>query len=232
MRSRLKVGTSRGGPSHLSNVHTRIRRRRAPCYGRSMRREWWLLLPLFASDCGGRTHLLAVADTGSAVEQGGGSTSGGDEAGAEDGSAEANGPRSSVGSGSSSGSTGSSSSSGAGPDSQAAGSSSGLSNGSDGAAECQVSDDCAALLGPLPSNCTQCPSGGQGCEHYVCLSGVCHTAFCGTQPAPSTNECQTPSDCLALLGPLPPFGTTCPNGSEGYEHYVCLSGLCQTTFCK
>jgi hypothetical protein len=111
---------------------------------------------------------------------------------------------------------------------------SGPGDGGEGGSKCQTSDDCSALLGPLPSVClNQCPDGGDGCEHYVCLSGVCETTFCGTQPAAPTSECQIPNDCAALLGPLPGVCLdTCPDGKEGCEHYVCLSGVCQTTFCN
>jgi hypothetical protein len=81
---------------------------------------------------------------------------------------------------------------------------------------------------------------GDGCDHYVCLAGICQTAFC-TEPssgassgAPSGEaECAAPGDCEKLLGPLPSFCiANCPNGGEGCEHYLCLSGLCQTSYCN
>ena len=83
---------------------------------------------------------------------------------------------------------------------------------------------------------TTCPNGEGGveCEHYVCLSGVCQTTYCGSQPSGAMNECRTAQDCEMLLGPLPVYCIyDCPNvdGGEGCEHYVCLSGVCQRTFC-
>jgi hypothetical protein len=101
--------------------------------------------------------------------------------------------------------------------------------------QCETADDCAMFLGPLPGGvCViNCPDdGGEGCEHYVCLSGVCHSTFCGTESGSSANECSTALDCETLLGPLPAFCIySCPSG-EGCEHYLCLSGICQTTFCN
>jgi hypothetical protein len=76
---------------------------------------------------------------------------------------------------------------------------------SGGGSECQTPDDCTTVLGALPSFCTECSDGGQGCEHYVCSSGVCQTTFCGVQLASSASECQAASDCETLLGPLPSF---------------------------
>ena len=56
-------------------------------------------------------------------------------------------------------------------------------------------------------------------------------------------ECQTASDCENLLGPLPSMCiSACPPGSladaggcgglGGYAlHYICVLGVCQTTYC-
>jgi hypothetical protein len=97
---------------------------------------------------------------------------------------------------------------------------------------CATPDDCTALLGPLPKICSDsCTNGADGCEHYVCISGVCETTFCTSQPD-DAGECQTEQDCLNLLGPLPKLCIVgCTNGSSGCEHYLCLAGICQTTYC-
>jgi hypothetical protein len=104
----------------------------------------------------------------------------------------------------------------------------------DSGEECATSSDCSALLGPLPPFCLICSNGSQGCEHYVCSAGLCATAYCddvsGTDGA--TSECQTASDCETLLGPQPAICTNCPNGTEGCLHYVCLAGICQTSYCN
>jgi hypothetical protein len=102
--------------------------------------------------------------------------------------------------------------------------------GSDSGAECATSKDCSSQLGPLAPNCLVCPDGGEGCQHYVCVSGECETTYCGNMGG--NGECQFASECETLLGPLPPVcQDPCPNGKEGCEHYICLVGVCQTTFC-
>ena len=102
---------------------------------------------------------------------------------------------------------------------------------------CTTATDCEALLGVLPSfcegSCPDAPNGG--CQHYVCLAGICQTTFCASQPAaPPASECATAADCDALLGVLPSFCEgSCPHAPNGgCEHYVCLAGVCQTSFCK
>jgi hypothetical protein len=136
------------------------------------------------------------------------------------------------GSGSASGSEG-----GAGASSGSGSGSGGQPLETDSGPECRTADDCNALLGRLPDSCSVCPGGdgGLGCERYVCASGICQTTYCGSQPSGTMNECGTAQDCETLLGPLPMFCIfDCPNvdGGKGCEHYVCLSGVCQTTFCK
>ena len=100
----------------------------------------------------------------------------------------------------------------------------------DASVECATASDCTVLLGQLPSLCvSNCPGGALGCEHYICSAGTCVTTFCG---GPSTAECQTTQDCEALLGPLPEVCVAkCPSGQTGCAHYVCVVGLCQTTYC-
>lgn len=101
--------------------------------------------------------------------------------------------------------------------------------------ECQTPDDCAVRLGPLPAECVGCAgSSDAGCAHYLCLSGICQTSYCEGQPAgSSSSKCQSPTDCEGLLGPLFPFCVDpCPGSSDaGCAHYLCLSGICQTSWC-
>ena len=105
----------------------------------------------------------------------------------------------------------------------------------DGGRECTSPGDCTALLGPAEGFCGGCPGGGDGCPEYVCLSGVCQTTYCGANPAAlldGGSECVTPNDCTNLLGPLASECVAgCPGGADGCQHYVCLAGLCQTTYC-
>jgi hypothetical protein len=104
-------------------------------------------------------------------------------------------------------------------------------SGSDGGVECETAGDCSTLLGPLFGSCLTCPDGHEGCEHYVCLSGVCQTTYCGGSS--TSGECESANDCETLLGPLPILCVDpCPDGHVGCEHYLCLSGLCQTSYCN
>jgi hypothetical protein len=108
---------------------------------------------------------------------------------------------------------------------------SGPGDSSTDAGPCVTNDDCVSLLGPLPSSCLDCSGGHEGCEHYICLSGVCQTTYCGAEPTDSASECKTASDCVRLLGPLPPSCLDCSGGDSGCEQYACLSSVCQTTYC-
>jgi hypothetical protein len=48
--------------------------------------------------------------------------------------------------------------------------------------ECATPPDCEVLLGPLSGICIACPNQSiLGCEHYVCLYGICQTAYCDYQ---------------------------------------------------
>ncbi len=102
--------------------------------------------------------------------------------------------------------------------------------------ECASPSDCTALLGPaVGSFCGGCPGGGDGCPEYVCLAGLCQTTYCGANPAAVLDggiECATPNDCTNLLGPLPSECVGgCPGGGDGCQHYLCIAGLCQPTYC-
>lgn len=106
----------------------------------------------------------------------------------------------------------------------------------DAGTECETALDCTALLGPLPVACVpRCGDAGEQCQHYICVSGLCRTTACGgdtTAPPGSPNECSTSQDCEGLLGPLPESCIfPCADGSIGCEHYLCLAGFCQTTYC-
>jgi hypothetical protein len=99
--------------------------------------------------------------------------------------------------------------------------------------ECTTDKDCDALLGTLPSGCILCADGGNGCPHYLCISNICQMTFCASGSLTGSAECATPADCDSLLGPLPMFCIyDCPVTGRGCQHYICLSGICQTTFCK
>jgi hypothetical protein len=70
-----------------------------------------------------------------------------------------------------------------------------------------------------------CESDGMAYGPCVCFDG-------------GSVECQTASDCENLLGPVPPLCTgACPPGSVVPEagiwclHYICVLGVCQTTYC-
>jgi hypothetical protein len=188
------------------------------------------LLP-FGPGCGGR---IESASPGSSSASGG--PSGGVVTSSSNGSGSSGGSVSSSGttsSGSSSGSSGGEDAHGTGAVDATA--SDAWQPGTDGV-ECLVPDDCETLLGPLPNSCsTMCPNGPKGgCQHYVCLQGICQTTYCAAQPAnPPSSECAVPDDCETLLGPLPDScSNTCPNGANGgCLHYVCLQGICQTTYC-
>ena len=101
----------------------------------------------------------------------------------------------------------------------------------DSATECETASDCASLLGPIAGSCIPCSDGHDGCAQYVCLSGICQTTWCGAQPSDSATECATASDCTSLLGPIAVTCVACSGSRDGCEHYVCLRGVCQTTWC-
>jgi hypothetical protein len=98
------------------------------------------------------------------------------------------------------------------------------------ASPCVVASDCDALLGPTDSTCMGCPSGSDECGRWACVSGVCHETWCGTEPLASSTECERAADCTALLGPLNGSCMDC-SGTDKCTSYVCLSGICQTTWC-
>ncbi len=49
--------------------------------------------------------------------------------------------------------------------------------GATGTSGCVTAADCK---GALPALCEQCTDGSSGCAHYVCNSGSCEIAYCGT----------------------------------------------------
>jgi hypothetical protein len=99
---------------------------------------------------------------------------------------------------------------------------------------CSCSNDGSALL-CVPGQSIGC-SGPGGCfSSQVCNTDGTAYGPCDCSGDGASVECQTASDCEKLLGPLPPQCTDqCTgdtDGAAGCLHYICVLGICQTTYC-
>ncbi len=95
---------------------------------------------------------------------------------------------------------------------------------------CECSNEGGALL-CIPGQSIACNGPGGCFSSQVCNSSGTAYAPCVCFGDGGSAECQTANDCETLLGPLPPMCDECPNGQEGCLHYVCVLGVCQTTYC-
>ena len=101
-----------------------------------------------------------------------------------------------------------------------------------GACVCSSDDGSTVLC--VPGQSIACTGPG-GCFS----SQVCNGDGTGYEPCVCVGdggsvECQTAADCENLLGPLAPVCmNTCPDAGGVMEclHYLCVLGVCQTTYC-
>lgn len=110
-----------------------------------------------------------------------------------------------------------------------------------GYAPCSCTNDGSALL-CVPGESIAC-SGPGGCfSSQVCEGDGMAYGPCACFGDGGSVECATSSDCETLLGPLPTICIfVCPPGSKAKAdgcgdstyplHYICVLGVCQTTYC-
>ncbi len=76
--------------------------------------------------------------------------------------------------------------------------------GSTGTSSCVTAADCH---GALPQPCLQCTDGSSGCAHFVCNSGSCEIAYCGSSGTGGSSG-------TAVRQVLPAFTTVLTTRSE------------------
>jgi hypothetical protein len=96
---------------------------------------------------------------------------------------------------------------------------------------CMCSNDGAPFL-CVPGQSIACTGPGGCFSNQVCMGDGMAYGSCVCDDAGSV-ECDTANDCTNLLGPVPQnfCPTICSNGSHGCAHYICVAGICQTTYC-
>jgi len=107
---------------------------------------------------------------------------------------------------------------------------------------CACTIDGSALL-CVPGQSIACTGAGGCFSSQICEANGLAYGPCVCFGDGGSIECQTASDCENLLGPLAPvFITDCPPGSAAKPggcggisayplHYICVLGVCQTTYC-
>jgi hypothetical protein len=94
-------------------------------------------------------------------------------------------------------------------------------------ASCGVASDCTGFL---PRNVEECSDGTSAGASWSCVKDKCEITYCSSSSkAPSTNSCNTSSDCT---GSLPRNIETCGDGTTAGASWGCVANTCTIEYCS